>query len=316
MMPSTEGAVRQYSISRRTLRFLYLLFFLFITVALGGNLIFGWLAYEKFNKTQELNDRIATLENENASKEAQFKSLKEEMQAIQKMADTVSEVLGINQEHGVLGQGGDGFGTETFEKHKPDDPVSETGPINEQGHPVETSDIRLAAQIAMLKNFVEPIYEYAMAHVEVIDQTPSILPILVPADKKTKTFWFSSGFGKRIHPKTNEPEFHRGLDIATREDTPVIATADGIITRFTKDRFLGNVIDVEHKAAKMKTVYGHMSRFAEDMGRGKEVKRGDIIGFVGESGRSTGAHLHYGVYLTDKERWINPKTFILAEWSN
>ena len=316
MMPSTEGVVRQYSISRWTLRFLYFLFFLFVAVAIGGNLVFGWLFYEKFNKTQELNDRIATLENEKASKEEQFKSLKEEMQTIRKMADTVSEVLGINRDNGVPGQGGDGFGTEALKENELDDPVSETVPIDEQEYLVELADTPLVDQIAVLKNFVEPIYEYAMAHVDVVDQTPAILPILVPSDSETKTFWFSSGFGNRIHPRTNDREFHRGLDIATRKDTLVIATADGIITRFATDQFLGNVIDVEHEAAKMKTVYGHMSRFAKGMERGKQVKRGEIIGLVGKSGRTTGAHLHYGVYLTDKERWIDPKIFIIAEWSD
>ena len=316
VMPSTEGNVRQYSISRRTLNFLYLLLFLFIAVAVGGNLVLGWLSYDKFNETEKLNDRIATLEKENASKDERFKSLREEMQTIQKMADTVSEVLGINREHGILGQGGDGFGTEALEGKELDDPVSETVPIIKPELRVETVDIPLVDQMTMLRNLVEPIYEYAVEHVEVIDQTPAILPILVSADSKTDTFWFSSGFGKRIHPTTRKREFHRGLDIATRKDTPVIATADGIITRFTTDEFLGNVIDVEHKAAKLKTVYGHLKRFSEGMKEGKEVKRGEIIGFVGESGRSTGAHLHYGVYLTDKESWVDPKTYIIAAWSH
>lgn len=298
------------------LNFLYLLLFLFIAVAVGGNLVFGWLSYDRLNETQKLNDRIATLEKENASKDERFKTLKEEMQTIQKMADTVSEVLGINREHGILGQGGDGFGMEALEGKELDDPVSETVPVNKPQHRVETVDIPLVDQMTMLRNLVEPIYEYAVEHVEVIDQTPAILPILVPADSKADPFWFSSGFGERIHPRTGKPEFHRGLDIAASEGTPVIATADGTITRFTTDQFLGNVIDVEHKAAKLKTVYGHLSRFAKGMKEGKEVKRGDIIGFVGDSGWSTGEHLHYGVYLFDQKRWVDPKTYIIAAWSH
>ena len=130
---------------------------------------------------------------------------------------------------------------------------------------------------------------------------------------KMKPYWYSSEFGWRNHPITKKRQFHRGLDIRARRGTPVLAAADGVVLKVTRDRYLGRMIRIEHKARQIETVYGHLNKYAKGIRRGKVVKRGDIIAYVGNTGVSTGPHLHYGVYHAKKKSWMNPKNYILDE---
>ena len=136
---------------------------------------------------------------------------------------------------------------------------------------------------------------------------------IYPEGNEVKPYWFSSLFGWRNHPITKKRQFHRGLDIRARRGTPVLAAADGVVAKVTRDRYLGRVIRIDHKASQMETVYGHLNKYAKGIRRGKVVKRGDIIGYVGNTGVSTGPHLHYGVYHAKKKSWKNPKNYILDE---
>ena len=118
--------------------------------------------------------------------------------------------------------------------------------------------------------------------------------------------WFSSGFGYRISPFTNRREFHKGIDIATRIGTPVIASADGLVVHAYNNGNFGKMIAINH-GYNLKTRYGHLSKF--QIKKGQHVKRGQIIGEVGNTGRCTGPHLHYEVLLNGVP--VNPLRFIL-----
>ena len=118
--------------------------------------------------------------------------------------------------------------------------------------------------------------------------------------------WFSSGFGYRISPFTNRREFHKGIDIATRIGTPIIAPADGFVVHVGKEGGFGRMIAINH-GYNLKTRYGHLSKYR--IKKGQYVKRGQIIGEVGNSGRCTGPHLHYEVHLNGVP--VNPVRFIL-----
>ncbi|MEE8399574.1 MAG: M23 family metallopeptidase [Desulfobacterales bacterium] len=118
--------------------------------------------------------------------------------------------------------------------------------------------------------------------------------------------WITSSFGYRTSPFTGKRVFHKALDIATREGTPVIATADGVITFSGKKGLLGNLIVIDHGYG-MITKYGHLAKI--DMHRGKAVKRGETVGRVGMTGRTTGPHLHYEIQLNGIP--VNPKQYIL-----
>lgn len=126
-----------------------------------------------------------------------------------------------------------------------------------------------------------------------------------PSLRPTKG-WFSSTFGYRVSPFTGRKEFHKGLDIANRNGTPIIAPADGVVTYSKKKWLIGNMISIDHGYG-MVTRYGHLSKMLKK--KGSRVKRGEVIALMGNTGRSTGPHLHYEVRLNGVP--VNPVKYIL-----
>ncbi len=133
----------------------------------------------------------------------------------------------------------------------------------------------------------------------ILSSTPSMWPV---------KGWITSGFGKRASPLTGEPGRHMGVDIANETNTPVRVTADGIVTYAGWQVGYGRMVVVEHGYG-YSTRYGHCSRI--DVKVGDEVKRGQVLGYMGSTGRSTGSHVHYEVRLhgmpVDPEKYL-PKT--------
>ena len=118
----------------------------------------------------------------------------------------------------------------------------------------------------------------------------------------------SSSFGMRKHPIDGYNKMHRGTDFAAPKGTPIMASGDGIIVRAKWCGGGGNCIKIKHNST-YSTVYAHMSKFASGMKKGVRVKQGQIIGFVGSTGKSTGPHLHYEVIKNGKK--INSQTLKL-----
>ena len=136
------------------------------------------------------------------------------------------------------------------------------------------------------------------------------LPTISPV--RGKMSWLSSPFGWRRDPFTGRRAFHRGVDFAGRRGAPIYATADGFVSYAGKDRYLGNTITLDHRKKELdeqgqpyarlggyQTEYGHLDKIL--VKQGQQVKRGQQIGTMGNTGRSTGPHLHYGVRLRDRE---------------
>ena len=120
----------------------------------------------------------------------------------------------------------------------------------------------------------------------------------------------SSGFGKRRHPILGYNKMHRGIDFAAKRGTPIYAAGDGIIERANFYGAYGRYIRIRHNS-QYKTAYAHLSKFARDIKRNIKVKQGQVIGYVGTSGRSTGPHLHYEVIFNKKQ--INPLKLKMPE---
>ena len=118
----------------------------------------------------------------------------------------------------------------------------------------------------------------------------------------------SSSFGMRKHPIDGYNKMHRGTDFAAPRGTPIMASGDGIIIRAKWCGGGGNCIKIKHNST-YSTVYAHMSKFAVGMKKGVRVKQGQIIGYVGSTGKSTGPHLHYEVIKNGKK--INSQTLKL-----
>jgi murein DD-endopeptidase MepM/ murein hydrolase activator NlpD len=117
----------------------------------------------------------------------------------------------------------------------------------------------------------------------------------------------TSSFGYRIHPFTGYNVFHEGIDISNIIGTPLHSTADGIVSFVGYKGYFGNVVEVTHPASGFKTVFAHMKKAS--VTAGQIIKRGEIIGYLGNSGRSTGPHLHYEVRKLGAMQ--NPVEFIL-----
>jgi murein DD-endopeptidase MepM/ murein hydrolase activator NlpD len=132
-----------------------------------------------------------------------------------------------------------------------------------------------------------------------LTSTPSIWP---------SKGWVTSGFGYRISPFTNLRELHEGIDIATHMNSVIIAPANGVVVEATRDAGFGNLIEIDHGYGVI-TRYGHNS--INLVKRGDRVKRGQVIAKVGNTGRSTGPHLHYEVMLNGVP--VNPFRYILTD---
>ena len=119
----------------------------------------------------------------------------------------------------------------------------------------------------------------------------------------TKVGVLTSSFGIRKHPLTGRVQPHRGIDFGVASGTPILAASDGILSFRGMHGGYGNLIKIRH-SSDIETVYAHLSEFASGLGPGTHVRKGEVIGYVGSTGRSTGPHLHYEMYF-DGER-IDP----------
>lgn len=128
--------------------------------------------------------------------------------------------------------------------------------------------------------------------------TPSIWPTVG---------WLSAGFGERSDPFTGDPAYHPGLDISADKGTPIVATAAGVVESAGWNGNYGNLIVLDHGFG-IKTRYGHLSGFA--VKAGATVQRGDLLGYVGATGRATGPHLHYEIMANGQ--LINPLQLLIA----
>ena len=116
----------------------------------------------------------------------------------------------------------------------------------------------------------------------------------------------SSGYGMRNHPVLRKRKNHNGVDLAAPSGTPIYATADGTVERANYFGSYGNYIQIGHGNA-IETRYAHLSRII--VADGQEVRKGDLIGYVGSTGRSTGPHLHYEVRIDGKA--VDPRPFMV-----
>lgn len=157
--------------------------------------------------------------------------------------------------------------------------------------------VRLAAQSKSLKE----LEKIANNKTEMLTSIPAIRPL-------KNMYSVTSGFGKRYHPILKRLRTHTGVDITAPKGTPVYATADGTVTSESPGGGYGLTIVINH-GYTYKTLYAHLSKKA--VKPGQKVKRGQVIGYVGSTGMSTGAHLHYEVIKNGQR--VNPVYYFNAE---
>lgn len=138
-------------------------------------------------------------------------------------------------------------------------------------------------------NSFDELVELAKGHEKKLRHVPAIQPVSNKDLKRT-----ASGFGRRIDPIYKTVRFHKGMDFSAPTGTDIYATADGTISSIGWKQGYGNCIVIDH-GYDYETLYAHIHKFKEGMRRGTKVSRGDVIAFVGNTGKSTGPHLHYEV---------------------
>jgi murein DD-endopeptidase MepM/ murein hydrolase activator NlpD len=155
---------------------------------------------------------------------------------------------------------------------------------------------KLTADALSQEKSFNALLTYLQEQRSILAAKPSIWPV---------EGWVTSEFGYRSSPFTQGREFHKGIDIATRINKDILAPADGIVTDVSYRHDEGLMIKINHGYG-IATSYGHLLKSA--IKQGGIVRRGTVIGFVGNSGRSTGPHLHYTVFVNDVP--VNPRRYL------
>lgn len=169
--------------------------------------------------------------------------------------------------------------------------------LKEANKKADKLTVRLAAQTRSL----EELERISSMKSDMLNSIPAIRPL-------KNMYSISSGFGRRYHPILKTLRAHTGIDIAAPKGTPVYATADGTVTNENPGGGYGMVIVISH-GYSYKTLYAHLSKKA--VKPGQKVKRGQVIGYVGSTGMSSGSHLHYEVIKNGKH--VNPVYYFYSD---
>lgn len=279
------GKSRQITCHRST--FYISLFFLLLFLVGDGIAIFKYLESSSLRRE---NSRLKT-QNE------KLEGLTSIVEEIEKEESFIRDFLGLEQSGSSMGGIGQGGADAYLSGSSYSFPLEETG-LAPRGFSRHYQSPREKA-LALKKN-LEGIVDELIDRKSEWDTKPTLLPV------ETDEYWISSGFGWRKSPFTGRREFHSGLDISSRRGTPIIAPADGTVISVGKDRYLGKFIKIAHSDT-LTTLYGHL--LEQKVTKGEAVKRGDVIGLMGNTGLSTGHHLHYGVQVDKKN--VNPYHYIL-----
>jgi len=283
LIPHSEKKIFNFQISFFTL--------IFVTITLGIVLIGFFLLATNFTYT---NEKITKVSQDLQNNETTMENLKDEISGIRKAGksfkasmDNVMSVIGNQDYFSSVSSGGVGASYLA-----PED--------SEEGSLKELADLK--SMTSLMENSVEPLDEInkvLSTYKELLADTPTMWPL------KGVRGNITTRFGWTIHPFTHLGYLHTGVDIAWALGTPVEATANGTVvqTGYTEDA--GNFITIQHKYG-FTTRYLHLLEIVTR--KGTHVNRGDTIGYVGNTGLSTGPHLHYEVRLG--ANYVDPMNFL------
>jgi murein DD-endopeptidase MepM/ murein hydrolase activator NlpD len=279
----------------------------FVVLFLASSAFLAWVVKDYFAIKQSL-PRLSNLQEENTLQRQQITSLAGKVDTInQKMAELKEfdrKVRAMVSMDPSKGSGVDpGGGQQQFLGIGGSDSSLGNGNTpTEKGH---KKLVRLMYRaLDNLDNDISAQKGEKAELLTLLDRQKSILAC-TPSIWPTRG-WLSSGFGYRISPFTNEKELHRGLDICTRKGAPIIAPADGVVESIESDPGYGKMLIINHGNG-LTSIYAHLDKVL--VKKGQAVSRHQEIAQVGDSGRTTGAHLHYEVHLNGVP--VNPVRYIL-----
>ena len=271
IVPNDERRFRKVQLTRR--------FVAATAVVVGAVLTAGMIAPHLYLRVQTQRTAIEKLTTENrrlrdqsSQFEASVDAIQEKLSGIEQTASDLAGELGVEMVNVPAG----GPGAPTLAGRSP-----LIGELNVLGD--RTVDI---------SDSLSDLDEAFQVRSRLLSATPSVMPA---------QGWFSHGYGWRKDPFTGKRQFHRGVDIVNHRGTPIVATADGVVSRAVRVADLGKSIDISHGRGFV-TRYAHMSEML--VKPGQAVRRGEVIGKIGSTGRSTGDHLHYEIFYDGRR--VNP----------
>lgn len=299
ILSNTGAPAKQICASKASIR----LMGLFVVVCLAA---FGYVVYDYYNlkhTTEQLQLRDITISaqiNEIQTQRRQIQeftneinTLKEKLVALNQFEQKIRIIANIektNESENIFGVGGS----------IPEDLDAQI-PLKEKHNSLMREMHTQIDQLSLASTNQQEGFESLLQSLQdqqnLLASTPAIRPV---------RGWTTSKFGYRISPFTGRREFHKGYDIATRKGTPIMATAAGVVTFVGRKGLLGQTIIIDHGHG-MVTQYAHCDKFLKK--RGDKVKRWEPIATVGNTGRSTGPHVHYQVNLNGLP--VNPEKYMI-----
>ncbi|MCM2283755.1 MAG: peptidoglycan DD-metalloendopeptidase family protein [Desulfobacula sp.] len=291
--------IRELSIHRA----LWISLFIFMGFSILGVSYIGY-DYVKLKRSLSINgdfdDTVHSLTGEIRTQRKQIQRFAEEIEGLKKLVDNLSkfedkvrliaDIKQTSNSSGLIGIGS--IPTNTLD---PDLPLAQrhSGLIREMHQQVAQTKVAVEKNALDFKQLIKQLEQKR----NLLAATPSIRPV---------NGWVTSGFGSRVSPFTGQQEFHSGIDISNAPGTKIIAPANGRVATAAEKVYIGNLVIIDHDHGRS-TKYGHLKEIL--VNPGQEVKRGDVIGLVGNTGRSTGPHLHYEVLINGTP--VNPLKYIL-----
>ena len=285
ILPHARSRMKKIHVSRN---FLLAVAAILGTVVLVGGFTpqLAFLAKSRAHDIDRLQQERADLVAERQRVEQTLNRLQERLAGFEERAGRIAGVLGV-------------------EELPSSDPAAGGGSLAElPGRPLQALEEDLDVldrRLGLLGDSMDRLDDAWSERMRRLAATPDVRP--VPG-------FFSHGYGWRKDPFTGRREFHQGVDIVADRGTSVIATADGVVSRAERYMGYGKMVHLSHGYG-MATRYAHLSEIL--VRPGQRVRRGDVIGRVGSTGRSTGPHLHYEVFRAgrrvDPRRYLGDKNF-------
>lgn len=287
IVPNWKTSFRTINIPQKAVR-------LMIGAGISFLVLFVFFLLDYFSMTmtkaryRELLKETAVQKETIATYESTISQMKETIRNFEDYARKINVLAGLQSPENLKGEPGLGGGEKGDLSLSPQRKGVEPGALQAIKQRADAVEKNL--------NYMLHFFESQTA---VLATTPTIWPTVG---------WVSSSFGPRIDPFTGRNAFHAGLDIATNLNNPVVVTADGVVIQVGFDKYKGNFVSISHGNG-FSTEYWHLNKYA--VRSGQKVNRGQVIGYVGKTGKALGPHLHYEVHLNGKP--INPIHYIIEE---
>lgn len=297
IVPHSHKRIREITISQRTL--LVAAFALVVAVLLSLTYAIGF--HIRSNQRKELeklkleNMQLTSRISDMSAGVVTLKTQLDELTRKEEILRVMANLPQMDSETRMMGIGG--LGDE-------DDPLSADAlsQASRLGMEVHADIEQLLRQTQLQRQNFELLERAFNDSIEFRDHLPSIWPV------SPSQVYISSYFGPRIDPFTGRRSMHKGVDLAGRTGTPIMATANGVVANVAHLHYIGKVIEIDHLYG-YSTYYGHLSKTY--VRKGQRVTRGQIIGELGNTGRSTGPHLHYSVSYNGRQ--VDPLDFFYDE---